>query len=71
MVNYFYLPFAFSTVFCLLLASFELLEISAPDNVFRCLTYLVGAPTSNQCNRLKTPAKSKRPHEKENISKLY
>ena len=48
MVNYFYLPFVFSTVFCLLVASFESLEISAPDNVFRCLMYLVGAPTSNQ-----------------------
>ena len=34
MVNYFFLPFAFSTVFCLLVASFESLEISAPDNVF-------------------------------------
>ena len=42
MVNYFYLPFVFSTVFCLLVASFESLEISAPDNVFRCLMYLVG-----------------------------
>ena len=59
-VNYFYLPFAFSTVFCLLVASFESLEISAP--VFRFLMYLVGAPTSNQCKRLKTPPKSKRPH---------
>ena len=49
-VNHFYLPFAFSTVFCLLVASFESLEISAPDNVFRFLTYLVGAPTSNHLN---------------------
>ena len=62
MVNYFYLPFVFRTVFCLLVASFESLEISAPDNVFRFLMYLVGAPTSNQCKRLKTPPKSKRPH---------
>ena len=59
MVNYFFLPFAFSTVFCLLVASFESLEISAPDNVFR---FLVGAKTSNQCKRLKTPPKPKRPH---------
>ena len=29
MVNYFFLPFAFSTVFYLLVASFESLEISA------------------------------------------
>ena len=62
MVNYFYLPVAFSTVFRLLVASFESLEISAPDNVFSFLTYLVGAPTSNQCKRLKTPPKPKRPH---------
>ena len=46
----------------LLVASFESLEISAPDNVFRCITYLVGEPTSNQCKRLKTPPKPKRPH---------
>ena len=62
MVNYFCLPFAFSTVFCLLVASFESLEISAPDDVVRFLTYLVGAPTSNQCKRLKTPTKTERPH---------
>ena len=60
MVNYFFLPSVFSTVFCLLVASFESLEISAPNNVFRCLMYLVGAPTSNQCKRLKTPPKPKK-----------
>ena len=50
MVNGFYLPFALVPSSArLLVASFETLEISAPDNVFRCITYLVGAPTSNQC----------------------
>ena len=63
MVNYFFLPFAFSTVLCLLVASFESLEISAPDNGFSfSYMYLVGAPTSNQCKRLKTPPKPKRTH---------
>ena len=50
MVNYFYLPSVFSTVFCLLVASFESLEISAPNNVFRCLMYLVGAKLQTNAN---------------------
>lgn len=50
MVNYFYLPFVFSAVFCLLVASFESLEISAPDNVFRCLMYLVMSGRQLQTN---------------------
>ena len=54
----FYWPFAFSTVFCLLVASCESLEITAPDNVFRCLN-LVGAPTSNHCKRRKMSPKPK------------
>ena len=62
MVNYFYLPFVFRTVFRLLVASFESFKIIAPDNVFCCLMYLVGAPTSNQCKRLKIPPKPERPH---------
>ena len=63
MVNGFYLPIALVPSSArLLVASFESLEISAPDNVFRCITYLVGAPTSNQCKWPKTPPKPKRPH---------